>query len=103
MSKVPDKADAVCGSDGITYSNQCLFKHYKCITGVVVNKVHNGPCIGEEHFKTDDNQFNGPLVKDRSAAEFHTIALSNVDLNLDCANNCGASASKQTFSLGIIK
>ena len=74
----------------------------------MVNKIHNGPCVGEEQFKTDDNQFNGPLVKDRSAqaandaAEFYTIALSNVDLNLDCANNCGASASKQTFSLGII-
>ena len=22
MSKVPDKSDAVCGNDGITYSNQ---------------------------------------------------------------------------------
>merc|ERR1711892_848338 len=71
MSKVPDKADAVCGSDGITYSNQCLFKHYKCITGVVVNKVHNGPCIGEEHFKTDDNQFNGPLVKHHCPVKCH--------------------------------
>ena len=42
MKKVPDKLDAVCGSDGITYSNQCLFKHYKCITGVVVQKAHKG-------------------------------------------------------------
>jgi len=71
MSKVPDKADAVCGSDGITYSNQCLFKHYKCITGVVVNKIHNGPCVGEEQFKTDDNQFNGPLVKHHCPVKCH--------------------------------
>ena len=43
---------------------QCLFKHYKCITGVVVQKRHNGPCAGEERL-TDKDFFNGPLVKDR--------------------------------------
>ena len=43
---------------------QCLFKHYKCITGVVVQKQHNGPCAGEERL-TDKDFFNGPLVKDR--------------------------------------
>jgi hypothetical protein len=42
MAKVPAKMDAVCGSDGITYSNQCLFKHYKCITGVVIIKASKG-------------------------------------------------------------
>lgn len=70
MSKVPDKSDAVCGNDGITYSNQCLFKHYKCITGVVVQKQHNGPCAGEERL-TDKDFFNGPLVKHHCPVKCH--------------------------------
>ena len=49
---------------------QCLFKHYKCITGVVVNKRHNGPCVGEERL-TDNDQFNGPLVKEKSCEIFN--------------------------------
>ena len=51
---------------------QCLFKHYKCITGVVVQKRHNGPCAGEERL-TDKDFFNGPLVKDRLSSESFKI------------------------------
>merc|ERR1712113_345588 len=70
ISTIPNESDAVCGSDGITYSNQCLFKHYKCITGVVVQKRHNGPCAGEERL-TDKDFFNGPLVKHHCPVKCH--------------------------------
>ncbi|CAG5104589.1 Oidioi.mRNA.OKI2018_I69.chr1.g1365.t1.cds [Oikopleura dioica] len=47
VENAPEKVDEICGSDGVTYANQCVFKHYKCVTGVVVHKVANGACEGE--------------------------------------------------------
>lgn len=91
MAKVPAKMDAVCGSDGITYSNQCLFKHYKCITGVVIIKASKGPCSGEDRF--DDNDlFSGPIVKHHCPVRCNPTRGSKV-----CATNGETYANECTI------
>ena len=37
----------VCGSDGITYGNRCLWKLADCKTGRVISIRHRGKCRGK--------------------------------------------------------
>nr|XP_045624354.1 extracellular protease inhibitor 10-like [Procambarus clarkii] len=46
----------VCGSNGVTYSNQCRLEYAQCL-GNPVKKVHNGPCADK-----DDDVDNGLLL-----------------------------------------
>ncbi|RDD43780.1 Peptidyl-glycine alpha-amidating monooxygenase A [Trichoplax sp. H2] len=34
----------VCGSNGQTYTNQCLLEHFACIQNLTITKVEEGPC-----------------------------------------------------------
>lgn len=93
ISTIPNESDAVCGSDGITYSNQCLFKHYKCITGVVVNKQHQGPCQDERNSMKDLMdvfQHKGPIQKIHCPVKCHKQHGSEVcgDDNNTYRNEC---------------
>jgi len=34
----------VCGSDGMTHSNECSMKMKECVKNTIIFKVHNGEC-----------------------------------------------------------
>ncbi|BFZ04378.1 hypothetical protein BsWGS_07417 [Bradybaena similaris] len=34
----------VCGSDGKTYANECVYRSLACLDGVAATVVHEGPC-----------------------------------------------------------
>jgi coxsackievirus/adenovirus receptor len=46
----PQVADAVCGTDGKTYLNDCVMKARTCKKGVLVKKAKDGAC-GKSKFE----------------------------------------------------
>ncbi|XP_023329961.1 ovoinhibitor [Eurytemora carolleeae] len=38
----------LCGSDGVTYSNECIMQKSACTEDRKIDVVHSGPCIGDE-------------------------------------------------------
>lgn len=42
--KCPSKVDAVCGSDGVTYPNDCKLKHQQCLEKKPISVAKKGPC-----------------------------------------------------------
>ena len=52
LAKCPDACNLnylpVCGSDGITYGNDCALRYVTCRRNILLRKRHDGPCLGKE-------------------------------------------------------
>lgn len=44
MMYCPRNYNPVCGSDGRTYSNDCMRRLQECVTNSVIFRVHDGEC-----------------------------------------------------------
>ncbi|KAL7978676.1 hypothetical protein Chor_010719 [Crotalus horridus] len=54
----------VCGSDGVTYGDQCQLRTIACRQGKVIEVKHLGQCAGEE--ETEDAKVTGPHLIERA-------------------------------------
>ena len=59
----PEIIRPVCGSDGITYDNECVFEIRKCNENTHLTIVHSGECQRREMYSFRSREKNFTITK----------------------------------------
>ncbi|CEG36082.1 Protease inhibitor protein [Plasmopara halstedii] len=74
LLKCSDKNEPVCGSNGVTYTNECLLNLANCESSEPITKVHEGGCINAT---TPLSPYEPPSCPDMCPAIYDPVCASN--------------------------